>query len=186
MQCRMCSPHLLKQPAQRQGYIITLLYSAETPVRQQTRQIRAAYGDRLPERAGEEESLQLKPVGQRQMFYPTATLLSGDRCLCKCSKCRILLGCVIIKKWKKKKIGQGMMRMRWGKLLSFVLMDRGLFPLSISSEGHGGKLHFWMRVCFFNHVSFTVTCRGLHSKHIVLRFFLLINCAHVFWLNPHP
>lgn len=59
---------LLKQPAHRQGYIITLCYSAEMPARQQTRQIRAAYGDRLSERAGEEESLQLKPVGHRQMF----------------------------------------------------------------------------------------------------------------------
>lgn len=49
-------------------------------MRQQTRQIRAAYGHRLSERAGEEEPLQLKLVGHRQMFHPAATLLSGDRC----------------------------------------------------------------------------------------------------------
>lgn len=38
--------------AERQDYIITLLHSAEAAVRQQTRQIRAAYGDGPSERAG--------------------------------------------------------------------------------------------------------------------------------------
>lgn len=65
-------------------------------MRQQTRQIRAAYGDRLSERAGEEESLQLKLVGHRQMFHPAATLLAGDRCAWKCFKWRMLLGLVVI------------------------------------------------------------------------------------------
>lgn len=170
MQRRMCSP---RQPARRRGSIITLLYSAETPVRQQTRQIRAAYSDRLWEERRNPCSWGLMVAGRCFVLQPSR--LPGDTCvnvpnggysLAVCGR-NDLTGC------------------RWGRLLSFVVCACCSFLRSppVSSHSHAEKAQFWLWGGFFNHISFRVTRRGLHSKRVILRCFLLMNVS---LLNPHP